>query len=148
VSIDQKLNIIMATKRRTNEPIQKRTLEEVKSHDSASSCWMVIHGKVYDVTDFQDDHPGSSDVLLQNGGAEASRAFDSVGHSDSAKRQLDEFYIGDLASAGATSVKSSAAATPSSTESTAAAGPSIVKYLVPLAAVGFAVYVRFFAPKA
>ena len=28
------------------------TLGEVSKHNSKTSCWMVIHKKVYDVTDF------------------------------------------------------------------------------------------------
>lgn len=39
------------------------TLEEVAKHDNEDDCWMVINGKVYDVTDYIDDHPGG-DVIL------------------------------------------------------------------------------------
>ena len=31
------------------------TLEEVKNHKGASSCWIIIHNKVYDVTKFLDE---------------------------------------------------------------------------------------------
>ena len=34
-------------------------LDECKSHMSEKSCWLIIHGKVYDVTDFLDEHPGA-----------------------------------------------------------------------------------------
>ena len=31
------------------------TLDEVKDHKSASSCWIIIHNKIYDVTKFLDE---------------------------------------------------------------------------------------------
>lgn len=34
------------------------TLEELKEHTTESDCWLAIHGKVYNVTDFLDEHPG------------------------------------------------------------------------------------------
>jgi cytochrome b involved in lipid metabolism len=33
-------------------------LEECKRHTSQNDCWLVINGKVYNVTDFLDEHPG------------------------------------------------------------------------------------------
>lgn len=44
------------------------TLADVSSHNNESSCWVVIHGKVYDVTKYLEDHPGGEDVLLGVGG--------------------------------------------------------------------------------
>lgn len=38
---------------------------EVWKNDSAASCWVVIHGKVYDVTNYLSDHPGGPSVLLK-----------------------------------------------------------------------------------
>lgn len=32
-------------------------LEEIKKHTSRDDLWMVINGKVYDVTPFVDEHP-------------------------------------------------------------------------------------------
>eukprot|EP00276_Gloeochaete_wittrockiana_P019051 CAMPEP_0184356640 /NCGR_PEP_ID=MMETSP1089-20130417/103960_1 /TAXON_ID=38269 ORGANISM="Gloeochaete wittrockiana, Strain SAG46.84" /NCGR_SAMPLE_ID=MMETSP1089 /ASSEMBLY_ACC=CAM_ASM_000445 /LENGTH=41 /DNA_ID= /DNA_START= /DNA_END= /DNA_ORIENTATION= len=37
---------------------KKYTLAEISKHTSDNDCWILIHGKVYDVTDFLDDHPG------------------------------------------------------------------------------------------
>ncbi|KAI6095082.1 hypothetical protein F5141DRAFT_763757 [Pisolithus sp. B1] len=30
------------------------TAQEVAAHSSRESCWIIVHGKVYDVTDFLD----------------------------------------------------------------------------------------------
>jgi cytochrome b involved in lipid metabolism len=35
------------------------TLAECKEHSSEKDCWLVIHGKVYNVTEFLDEHPGA-----------------------------------------------------------------------------------------
>lgn len=41
---------------------------DVVGHASRKDCWVVIHGKVYDVTKFLEDHPGGEDVLLHASG--------------------------------------------------------------------------------
>jgi cytochrome b involved in lipid metabolism len=32
--------------------------EEVGQHNTESDCWLIIHGKIYDVQTFLEDHPG------------------------------------------------------------------------------------------
>lgn len=32
---------------------------DIKKHTKESDCWMIIHGLVYDVTKFLEDHPGT-----------------------------------------------------------------------------------------
>jgi hypothetical protein len=43
---------------------------EVQTHGSPTDCWLIIHGKVYDVTKFLEHHPGGDDVLLSATGIE------------------------------------------------------------------------------
>ncbi len=57
---------------------------------------MIIDGKVYDVTEFANEHPGGIDTLLQVAGSDGTDDFDGVGHSDSAKAQLKTFLKGQL----------------------------------------------------
>lgn len=74
----------------------KLTLSQVARHKTASSCWMVIDSKVYDVTSFLQEHPGGDDILVDSSGRDATREFEDVGHSGDARAQLKELFVGDL----------------------------------------------------
>ena len=37
---------------------KKLSGQEVAKHNSKDDCWVIIHGKAYDVTDFMPEHPG------------------------------------------------------------------------------------------
>jgi cytochrome-b5 reductase len=41
------------------------TFADIEKHKSKNSLWFVVHGKVYDVTKFIDEHPGNIHALLQ-----------------------------------------------------------------------------------
>lgn len=70
------------------------SLEEVALHNSRASCWIVLHGKVYDVTNFLNDHPGGSEIMEAHFGRDASAAFDEVNHSDEAHEMLKDWLQG------------------------------------------------------
>ncbi|KAF7147379.1 hypothetical protein RHSIM_Rhsim03G0212700 [Rhododendron simsii] len=72
------------------------SFEEVNKHNKTKDCWLVISGKVYDVTPFMDDHPGGDEVLLSATGKDATDDFEDVGHSDSAREMMDKYYIGNI----------------------------------------------------
>jgi cytochrome b involved in lipid metabolism len=48
------------------------TLEECKKHTSDKDCWIVVHGKVYNVTDFLEEHPGGYDIILTSAGVRSA----------------------------------------------------------------------------
>jgi L-lactate dehydrogenase (cytochrome) len=35
--------------------------KEVLKHDNKDDCWVIIHGRAYDVTEFLPEHPGIFD---------------------------------------------------------------------------------------
>ena len=41
---------------------------DVAKHNSINSCFVVIHGQAYDVTEFLDEHPGGARSILRYGG--------------------------------------------------------------------------------
>ncbi|EXJ56254.1 uncharacterized protein A1O5_12710 [Cladophialophora psammophila CBS 110553] len=52
--------------------------EEVLKHNTTESCWVIVHGQVYDVTNFLGDHPGGSTVVLRHAGKDVSEIFDPI----------------------------------------------------------------------
>lgn len=88
------------TNRSNNEKKWFFTLEEVAKHNKPDDCWMVIHGKVYDVTSYIYLHPGG-DIILQGCGKDATELFETKGglggpHSKRARQLLEKYYIGEL----------------------------------------------------
>ncbi|KAM7261206.1 hypothetical protein ACFE04_026681 [Oxalis oulophora] len=81
------------------------SFEEVKKHNDKHDCWLVINGKVYDVTEFLDDHPGGDDVLLGATEKDATEEFEDVGHSESAKEMMQKYYVGEIDSSTLPAVK-------------------------------------------
>ncbi|KIW36472.1 uncharacterized protein PV06_11287 [Exophiala oligosperma] len=71
------------------------TVPEVAMHNKKEDLFMIIHGKVYDCTDFADKHPAGHEILLEVAGKEASEAFEEVGHSEDAKAMLKDLFVGD-----------------------------------------------------
>ena len=37
---------------------EKISVAEITKHSSAEDCWIVVNGKVYDLTKFAPEHPG------------------------------------------------------------------------------------------
>uniref|UniRef100_A0A8V0XSW8 Cytochrome b5 type B n=1 Tax=Gallus gallus TaxID=9031 RepID=A0A8V0XSW8_CHICK len=72
------------------------TLEEVGKRNSNREAWLVIHGRVYDVTRFLEEHPGGEEVLLEQAGRDATESFEDVGHSTDAREMLKQYYIGEI----------------------------------------------------
>lgn len=77
------------------------SLEEIGLHNSEQNCWLLIDGKVYDVTKFIPKHPGGQ-AIIQGCGVDATELFNTrpmgsdTPHSDKAQDNLDQFYIGKL----------------------------------------------------
>lgn len=72
---------------------------EVSRHNSKDSLWVVNNGKVYDVTEFAQRHPGGEEILLEHAGQNVSVIMSSIDphlHSSAAYQILEKYYIGDL----------------------------------------------------
>ncbi|CAG9989403.1 unnamed protein product [Clonostachys byssicola] len=72
------------------------TLAEVAEHNTKGDLYIVLRGKVYDLTPFVDDHPGSAEILIDAAGQDCTEAYDDAGHSDEANEILPELEIGTV----------------------------------------------------
>jgi len=77
------------------------TMDEVKQHRHVNDCWIVVSGKVYDVTSFVDDHPGGGEIIVDVSGGDATSDFDDVGHSDMARAEMEDLQVGVLVAGSA-----------------------------------------------
>eukprot|EP00240_Pyramimonas_obovata_P008485 CAMPEP_0118931416 /NCGR_PEP_ID=MMETSP1169-20130426/7764_1 /TAXON_ID=36882 /ORGANISM="Pyramimonas obovata, Strain CCMP722" /LENGTH=86 /DNA_ID=CAMNT_0006873915 /DNA_START=58 /DNA_END=314 /DNA_ORIENTATION=- len=84
-------------------------MEEVEKHDTEEDVWIVVSGKVYDVTKYLELHPGGVDSITMNAGQDTTEDFEAI-HSKKAWKLLDAYYIGELA--GAEGAKEEAAPAP------------------------------------
>jgi cytochrome b involved in lipid metabolism len=72
------------------------TSAEVASHNTDSDPWLIIHGRVFSVKTFLEDHPGGPEILLQHAGTDCTKDFEEVFHSAAARKQLEDYVIGTL----------------------------------------------------
>ncbi len=73
---------------------------EIGKHSSASDCWFIISGKVYDVTSYLPYHPGGPGLIMPYCGGDATTAFATQdrgrSHSPTANDMLAAYYVGDV----------------------------------------------------
>ncbi|KAL5290758.1 hypothetical protein ACFFRR_010247 [Megaselia abdita] len=74
------------------------TMEEVRANNGQNGrpVWMIIKGKVYNVSEFIFKHPGGGVLLLEYAGKDATKAFNQAGHSADAMKDLLKYEIGTV----------------------------------------------------
>jgi uncharacterized protein YjdB len=73
------------------------TAAQVATHNSQSDCWIILNNtEVYNVTAFLSLHPAGPSPILPYCGANATSAFNAVGHSSSAVTMEATYLVGNL----------------------------------------------------
>lgn len=54
--------------------------------NTIEKCFIGLHGHAFDISNFVEDHPGSTETLLLQAGRDATVFFESIGHSRSARK--------------------------------------------------------------
>ena len=70
------------------------SMDEVRTHNTAESAWVVLNRKVYDITPFLESHPGGKQILLRYAGRNATAPFNRL-HSKTAKLSVGDYFIGN-----------------------------------------------------
>lgn len=73
------------------------TMAEVAQHYTSASCYTVINGSVYDLTEWIHKHPGGAHGILELCGIDGTHEFmdEHAGFAD-AMKALDKYKIGEL----------------------------------------------------
>ncbi len=109
----------------------------VAGHSTAADCWIIVSGKVYNVTAYLPRHPGGAARITPFCGQDATTAFQTQGgegtHSSVATQELQQLYLGDVAGAVVANVNTAPAvnvntptnSTPVQTNASASAGTTL-----------------------
>ena len=75
---------------------RKISAEEVRKHNSVDDLWIIIDKKVYDVTEYAEEHPGGVAAIAKNAGGDASKGFRGPQHPSRVFDIVDDYMIGVL----------------------------------------------------
>ena len=77
--------------------MKEYTTEEIALHNKPGDCWLVLEGKVYDVSPYMNEHPGGALTMIgEANGREAIEAYEDAEHSKLARNMLKTYLIGTL----------------------------------------------------
>lgn len=82
-------------------------MSEIEKHNKQADCWLLIEGKVYNITSYFGSHPGGDPKMVATCGKDATAAYATQNpkattnngrsaHSTEAKNMLGDYYIGDF----------------------------------------------------
>jgi len=113
------------------------TYEQLKTHVTKNDLYLLINGKVYNVSKFVDEHPGGDEVLLAEAGKDATEAFEDVGHSDEARALLTNMLVGEFEKNSALKFKTTnkSAGSPAGVNNAVEQGSNLM-YFIPIAFLG------------
>jgi cytochrome b involved in lipid metabolism len=78
-------------KRDTNTPY---SVEEVAKHNKDDDCWVIVNGRVLDVTKFLDDHPGGRKAIMLYAGKDATEEFNMLHEENVVEKYAPQVIIG------------------------------------------------------
>eukprot|EP00985_Skeletonema_marinoi_P002618 scaffold1069_cov112-Skeletonema_marinoi.AAC.2 len=73
-----------------DKPAELRNIstDELQQHNTGDDCWVSIHGLVYDLTDFVDEHPAGPESITELAGKDGTEEFQAV-HGENILEDFD-----------------------------------------------------------
>merc|ERR1712137_1262418 len=104
------------------------SMEEVEKHNTNTDCWVVLHGRVLNVTSFLKEHPGGELAIMTFAGKDATKEFDMIHPPGVVEKYAPNAVIGKVA----VEAVAASAATSGGQAPTTAAGvpPSMSRVLI------------------
>jgi L-lactate dehydrogenase (cytochrome) len=68
----------------------------VQKHNSQESCWVVLYGRVYNLTSFLHQHPGGANIILAYAGHDATEYFEPFHPADILATSANQYVVGDV----------------------------------------------------
>ncbi|KAF2643373.1 acyl-CoA dehydrogenase-like protein [Massarina eburnea CBS 473.64] len=75
---------------------QRFSAADVASHNKADNLYIIVDEDVYDLTKFQDDHPGGKKILQRVAGKDASKQFWKYHNEGILKKYQKQLQVGSL----------------------------------------------------
>merc|ERR1712072_981072 len=87
--------VINDLKKQNKIQFKEYSLDEVEKHDKEGDLWLILGGRVCDISNFK-DHPGGPDILENVGGTDCTDEFLQVSHSRTANKLVENYVIGKI----------------------------------------------------
>lgn len=96
VDAEKSLAAVCEKQLRAATALPEFSLADVSEHYTSHDCWIVIYDKVYDVTEFLNEHPGGEYIILEFAGRDATIAFRGSRHGKDSYEMLAKYCVGVL----------------------------------------------------
>ncbi|RMZ05095.1 hypothetical protein D0860_06103 [Hortaea werneckii] len=64
------------------------SVAEITKHATPDNCWIVVNGKVYDLTAFAPNHPGGPDMIYKYAGIDGSKVYNDFHAAELIEKEL------------------------------------------------------------
>lgn len=80
-----------------SQTLAQYTATDVSTHNNTASCWTIIDGFIYDLTQFIGRHPGGEKAISNVCGVDGAAVFQDAHHGSTRKMaELQKYLIGVL----------------------------------------------------
>ncbi|KAK5679400.1 hypothetical protein LTS10_008215 [Elasticomyces elasticus] len=69
---------------------QKVAVADITKHATAEDCWILVNGKVYDLTKFAPDHPGGPDMIWKYAGKDGTKTYNTYHSAELIEKSLSD----------------------------------------------------------